>query len=261
MSRFPLIFRHYFKRNALNPINLAVYLALPVALVVLNVLGNIGVVEMNVGDIDLLPETVVTQFTTMLAAAFMVSFQFFSGELLLESIYSDFREGPQRWRLLATPVPQRTFLAGLSASSWALNLVQGILIFGIIALAFGVYWGNLLVFIAVLLLISIMSQLLAALFSLLIPKQKLASIVWNLFCFAQMLLAGFFFVPLGDSAFATFMATHGTPLSLGWRAIAYAGPVLYDMSSALFNIGILAAITAVIALAVIILSIGRRKKA
>jgi len=236
------------------PQNLIFYVLLPLGLVMLNMLGNIGFVEMIAGEtID------TTALATLLAAAFMVSFQFFSGEILIYSIYDDLKEGPVRWRLMASPVPQRTFLAGASMASWLFNLLQGILIFTVTALVFDIEWGNPLVLVAVLLIISIMSQLVAALISQLAPKRKNATVASMIFCFGQMLLSGFFFVPLGNSAIATFLQEHGTPLSLASRAILFAGPILDDMSEAMFNIGVLAAITAV--LAVLVFALGRRRRA
>jgi len=220
----------------------------------LNMLGNIGFMQDMAGDaVD------TSALATVIAAGFMVSFQFFSGEILIYHIYDDLREGPVRWRLMASPVPQRTFLMGASMASWMFNLLQGALVFTVAALIFDVQWGNPLVLIAVLLIISIMSQLVAALISQLAPKRKNATTVSMIFCFGMMLLSGFFFVPLGNSAIATFLQQHGTPLSLASRAILFAGPVLDDMSEAMFNIGVLAAITAV--LAVLVFALGRRRKA
>ncbi|MCL2562688.1 MAG: ABC transporter permease [Oscillospiraceae bacterium] len=258
MSRFPLIFTHYFKRAIRHPLNLLIYIALPLALVVLNMLGNIGMFELQGGDVAAAGDVVAAN-ATFLAVMFMVSFQFFSGELLLENMYNDFKEGSVRWRLSASPVPQRTFILGVALSSWVFNIAQAAVIFGVSAIAFDVRWGNPFVFAAVILLVSILSQLIAAFITQIAPKRRTASVAINITCFGMMLLSGMLFVPLGDSAIATFLQEYGTPLALGYRAILYAGPVFDDMNQALFNLGILAAITAVFA--VLVFALGRRRKA
>jgi len=257
MNQFPLIFSHYFKRNIKNTINLLVYIALPLALVLLNMLGLIGLFEMQGGDLAAAADGVAAN-ATVLAAVFMVSFQFFSGELLLEDIFDELKTGPVRWRLFAAPVPQRTFLSGAAMASWLFGIVQALVIFGVVGLLFDVHWGNPLVFIAVILIVSIMSQLIAALITQLVSKRGTAVVVLNILCFAMMFLSGFLFIPLGNSPIATFIQQYGTPLSLGYRAILYAGPVFDDMSRALFNLGILGAITAV--LAVLVFALGRRRR-
>ncbi|MCL2401982.1 MAG: ABC transporter permease [Oscillospiraceae bacterium] len=258
MNRFSLIFWHYFKRTIRHPIVLVVYILLPMGLVVLNMLGNIGMFELQGGDVAAAADGVAAT-ATLLAAMFMVSFQFFSGELLIESIYDDFTEGARRWRLLASPVPRRTFLSGTAMACWVFSIAQALVIFSVVGLLFDVHWGNPLVFLAVILIVSIMSQLIAALITQLAPKRKTATVSMNILCFAMMFLGGFLFIPLGDSAIATFVQQYGTPLSLAYRAILYAGPVFDDMSQALFNLGILVAITAV--LTMLVLALGRRRKA
>ena len=257
MNRFPLIFGHYFKRSLRDPLNVIIFLLLPVGLVTLNMLGLIGMFDQMADGMETAVDNIAAN-ATVLAAVFMVAFQFFSGELLIYNGY-ELKEGDVRWRLRAAPVPQRTFLAGVSLSSWIFNLAQGILIFSVVVLLFDAHLGNPLIFIAVLLIVSIMSQLLAALIIQLAPRRKTASIVINVFCFAQMFLSGFLFIPLGNSALAEFVTSYGTPLALAHRAILYAGPVLDDMSQAVFNLSILGGITLILIAANLIL--GRRRSA
>ena len=258
MKHFPLIFRHYFTRAVKHPVNLLVYVCLPLALVVLNMLGAIGLFELQGGDLAQSTENVAMQ-ATFLAVMFMVSFQFFSGELLIDNIFTDFKEGPVRWRLLASPVSQNTFLLGLVFSSWIFNLVQAAVIFGVTAIAFDVRWGDPAIFIAVVLLVSILSQLIGAFIAQVAPKKKTANVAINLVCFGMMFLSGVLFVPLGNSAIATFLQEFGTPLALAYRAILYAGPVFDNMNQALFNLGVLATITGV--MAVLVFALGKRRSA
>jgi len=258
MNQFPIVFGHYFKRNIKHPINLLVYIGLPLALAVLNMLGNIGVFQMQGGDLAAAADAVAAN-ATFIAVMFMVSFQFFSGELLVEGIYDDLTEGSMRWRLFASPVPQRTFLSGMALASWMFNIVQALVILGVTAIIFDVRWGNPFVLVAAILLISVLSQLIAAFISQVSPKRKTATVTFNILCFAMMFLSGMLFIPLGDSAVAMFIQQYATPLALGYRAILYAGPVFYNMSQALINLGILAAITAVFA--VLVFALGRRRKA
>ncbi|MCL2365722.1 MAG: ABC transporter permease [Oscillospiraceae bacterium] len=257
MNRVSTIFAHYFKRSVRHPINLLVYIGLPLALVVLNMLGNIGMFELQGGDLAA-AEAGITATATFIAAMFMVSFQFFSGELLIYNLYDDLKEGSVRWRLAATPIPRRAFISGAVMASWIFNLAQAFVLFGVSALVFNVHFGNPLMFVSIILLVSIISQLFAAFISQIAPKRKAATVAFNILCFGMMFLSGMLFIPLGNSPIATFIQQQGTPLALGFRAILYAGPVFDDMSRALLNLGILGIIALVLATLVFVL--GRRHK-
>jgi len=252
MNRFPLIFNHYLKRNLADPMSIVFYFLMPIGLIVLNMLGSIGLFQLS-GDYD---SANLTATATFLAVIFMVSFQFFSGELIIHNIYGELR-GPVSSRLFVSPVPQRTFIMGCAVSCWVFNIIQALVIFIVTAIFFDVYWGNPLVFIAVLLLISIMSQLIGALISILVPTRKVASGILNGLAFLMMFLSGMLFISFGDSPIATFITSYATPLALGFRAILFAGPVFDDMSRAMFNLGILTVITVVLGFIVFVL--GRRR--
>ncbi|MCL2864351.1 MAG: ABC transporter permease [Lachnospiraceae bacterium] len=259
MSNLGLIFKHYFKREATSLVNIGVLLALPMAFIALNLMGNIGMFDLigeQVGA-DLTNTFEFTATTTAITILFMVSFQFFAGELILRAINEDLR-GEVRWRLFATPNQGKSFLIGAAASSWVFNLIQGILIFGLSALVFDVYWGNMLVVIPLFLLVSISSQLIASLIAILAPKRAAFGIHTGM-CFLMMFLSGWLFVDFGDGPVARFIMYYVTPLGLGARGILYAGPVGDDMRQALFHLGILAAMTVILAFLVLIL--GRRQKA
>ena len=251
MGRLSLTFTHYFKRAFRDPMNLIFFVLLPVALMMFNMVGGLGMMdEAQMGNAQ--------QMATVLAAVFMVSFQFFSGEVLLYSIFDDIR-GDMRWRLSASPVPRRTFVIGAALASWMFNLLQAALIFGVTAVVFDVYWSEPWVMVAVVLLISVMSQLIAAVITQIAKTRKMGSGISMGLNFGMMALSGFLFIPLGDGPISTFLTTHGTPISLASRAILYAGPVLDDMSEAFFNMGILFAINMV--LVVLLFVLGRRRNA
>ncbi|MCL2547299.1 MAG: ABC transporter permease [Oscillospiraceae bacterium] len=256
MSQFTLIFTHYLKRAFRHPVNLLIYIALPLGLAALNMLGAVGMVELTEGADAVTETTAMATFLTML---FMVAFQFFSGEQLIYNIFDDLNQGDMRWRLAATPVPKRAFVNGIVAAGWTFNIIQGIVIVGVMALAFGIYWGNLLILVSVFLLVSVMSQLLAALIALLSKTRKTATIVSNIICFGMMLLSGTLFIPLGDSPVAEFVMQYSSPLPIAFRAILYTTPVLDNMNQAIINLGILVAVTVVLAGAV--MAVGRRRKA
>ncbi|MCL2391126.1 MAG: ABC transporter permease [Oscillospiraceae bacterium] len=252
MSRLPLIFKHYFRRNFSDPSGIIFFLLLPVGLIVLNMVGAIGFVNLA-GESDSVD---LAATATLLAAMFMVSFQFFSGDFIIHNIYNDLR-GPISSRLYATPVTQRTFVIGCSLACWIFNVVQAVAIFTVASIFFDVYWGNPLIFIAVVLLTSIMCQLIGALIALTVSTRKVASGIMGGLGFFMMFLSGMLFVSFGDGPVATFITSYATPISLGYRAILFAGPILDDMSSAIFNVGILAALTVV--LGGIVYLLGRRR--
>ena len=247
MKQFPLIFRHFLIRSFLDPITIIFLIILPLGIVILT-----SVINIAAGAQD------IPMQVTAIATLFMISFQFASGDVLSYSIYDDIR-GPVRWRLLATPVPPGTFFTGAFAASWVFNIVQGILIVGATALLFDTRWGNMFVFAVVLLLVSVISQLMALTIAHFAPTRKMASGIITAIVLFMMFSSGALFVPLGDSAFAVFLQSYGTPLALAWRAILFSGLAEDNMSQAMFNIGILGVIAAVLAGLVLIL--GRRKKA
>ena len=244
MKNFVLIMKHYFKisfRVWMTPVLL---ILLPLGIVTVNILANFGT--------DALAEE-----ATVLAAIFMVAFKFFGAEITIYCIFDDLK-GPTRWRLLAAPVPQRTFLAAIAAAGFLVTVVQGAAIFGVCALIFGARWGNPWIFIAVFLTISIMVQVIALLISQVVKTRGAASGIVYVLSFGMMILGGIMFIPLGDGPFASFVTQYGTPFVLGWRAIIYSTHIWDDMTQAVINLGLLWAIMAVLIAANLVLAKAKR---
>lgn len=246
MGSLGIVFRNFFRRVLLQPGWLLPNIGLPLGLVVLNLAVGFNMM----GDVD---SGVRAAQATAVAALFTIAFQFFSGEVLMSFIYSELR-GPVSSRLFVSPVPKSVFLIGAVLASWVYNLVQAAAIFGISALVFDVRIGDPFVLVAVILIVSVMSQLLSAMISLIVSKRKTGVGIQMIMCFGFMFLSGALFIPLGNSAPAVFIQSYGTPLGLAWRAILYSGVTQENMRQSMINLGILTAITALLALIVFALN-------
>ena len=193
--------------------------------------------------------------------AFVLSFQFFNMAIVMSYLYEDFRSD-RRWRLRATPHSLMSFVIPTFMAGWFISILFGLVTTIVAAIAFNAYLGNLLVFASVFLLISLMATLVGMLLFLLVKKFSAANTAVYIISFGLMILSGYM-IPLGNSTLAEFLQTSGTPLALGTRAIGYSGkfndfdPAIFagsGMDQALINIAILAAITAVLALAAFVIA-------
>ncbi|MCL2169779.1 MAG: ABC transporter permease [Defluviitaleaceae bacterium] len=246
MNNFGIIFGMFFKRALRDKANIIVLLLLPMGLIALNMVGQMGLAEMmGLGDFD------ADGFATVMAIVFMASFQYFAGEIILYNIFYDLR-GAASERLYVSPVPMRTFVMGAAASSLMFTLMQGILIFGVTAIFFDVMWGSPLIFFAVLLVTGITSQLIGALIALLSPTRKAASAIITVFCFAQMMTSGYLFVSLGNSPFANWLNSYGTPLALSTTVLFRSTAGNY--SNAMIAFAWLAGVMAVLGILVAVLA-------
>ena len=255
MGQFFLIMSHYVKRMLRDLPGLPIVLLIPVGIIVVQSLA---------GDPVMLDGYNVTASFAM--PMLMLAFQFFNMGFLHCVLYHDFK-GDMRWRLRAAPQSLTAFMLPAFTAGWIFSVICGTVVILVSALFLNVYLGNLLVLAAVLLLISLMATFLAMLIFLFVPKVNAANGLVYIISFGFLALSGAFF-PLGNSAVAEFITRFGTPLALGQRAIIYAGS-LNDilvavgepgrgMEQALINIGILAAITLVLALITLIAA--RRRK-
>jgi ABC-type multidrug transport system permease subunit len=161
-------------------------------------------------------------------------------------------------------------------ANWILSVLLGIVIIVVTALFMNVYWGNLFVLAAVMLLVSLIATFIAILIFLFTRKISQANTLGYIIAFGLMVISGIM-VPLavfGDNAIFRFLTTYGTPLTLGTNAIIASGdlhgifagrntalpgvPIGGSDVSVIFNIGVLAAITLVLGLITIIAT--RRRK-
>jgi hypothetical protein len=194
----------------------------------------------------------------------VIGFQFFNGGIMLPYLYNDLRED-MRWRLRATPHSALTFIVPAFAANWVFSIILGIVVAAIAVSFLNAYVGSFFILGIVLLLTSLMASFVSMLIFLLSKKIKTANAIGYVVAFGHFILSGMLFIPLGDNAIARFLMTYGTPISLGSRAVSYSGalrnvafgePLVPGQNW--INIGILAAITIVLAVTSII--IGKVKK-
>jgi len=275
MNRFLMIVAHYTKRMLRDPKEIVLLLAIPIGLIIINSLIAGGDLEAETG-ISLAGYNILTSF---MAPAFLLSFQFFNSFFMFIFLYKDFRSG-MRWRLCATPCPVRAFVFPAFIANWLVSIALGVVYIVVTAVFMNVYWGNLFILAAVLVMISLMATVVACLIFLFTHKLSQANAIGYIVSFGLMVLSGFM-VPLqlfGDNAVIRFLLNHGTPLSLGQTAIISSGALdtIFDgtdifiglpgfgmgaeggMERAFINIGILAAITLVLGL--IAVMVARRRK-
>ncbi|MCL2592650.1 MAG: ABC transporter permease [Defluviitaleaceae bacterium] len=246
MNNFLVIFKHYTKRSWMDIIGPLMFTLMPLGIIIFNIVAS----EENM-------ENGYNLAATGASAVMLIAFQFFCGQILLHYFMKDFR-GDMRFRLQAAPVSGTSFIVGAVLASWVFSVIQGLIIIIVTALFFNVYWGNPLITALIFLIVSIMSQLLAALTALLSNKYSTATAISFIYCFGFMILSGVMIGSLGDNALMNFLETRGTPLSLAWRGIHYSGFILDDMNQAWINISILAIMTVVLAVAVFIVAKRRR---
>ena len=265
MNRFLMIVAHYMKRMFRDPKEIALLLAIPIGLILINSLIAGGDFEAETG-LYLAGYSILPSF---MAPAFFLSFQFFNGFFMFIFLYKDFRSG-MRWRLLAAPQPTWTFIFPAFVANWLVSIILGVVYIVVTAVFMNVYWGNLFILAAVLVIISLMATVVACLIFLFTRKASQANAVGYIVSFGLMILSGFM-IPLqmfGDNAVIRFLLNHGTPLSLGQVAIISSGALdtIFDgtdifiglpgfgigadggMDRAFINIGILVAITLVLGL-------------
>ena len=268
MSRFFLIVWHYLKRAIRDVKEIVLLLLIPIGLIIF-----MGVIGGEVQGVSLNGYNVIASHA---APAMMLSFQFFNSFFMFIYLYADLR-GPRRWRLLAAPCTIREFVFPAFIANWILSTVLGVVVIIFSALFLNIYWGNLFVLGAVLIIISLMSTFVAVLIFLFTRQLVQANTAGYIISFGLMTLSGFM-IPLqlfGDNAVIRFLISSGTPLSLGTSAIVssgglanifegrnivFAGVTDYSrgMEQSLMNLGILAGITLVLGLITVITA--RRRK-
>jgi len=251
MNTFFFMTLTYLKRLTRDLKETSLLIIIPLGLIIINSLlsdGTMALEGYNVASSFNMP-------------AFVLSFQFFNMGIMLHILFKDFK-GDMRWRLRAAPHTLRTFIVPAFVASWIFSIFTAIVNIVISALFLGAYLGNILVFAAVLLLISLMATFLAMLIFLFTKKFAGANGVVYIVSFGLMIASGFM-VPLGDSRLVELLISH-TPMTLGMRAIINSGslsvfpPWGAGMERSIINIGILGAMTAAIAI-ITLIAAGRRK--
>ena len=260
-----MIILHYFKRILTEPIGILIYIGLPMVLVILNVVLNVGIMET--------PDAQVINGYSMIATGIMtiimVMFQFMGGALIVDYYYRDFKTD-QRWRLLASPMPLSRFLFASMLACVTFSILSGGLIIAVSAIFLDAYLHNPFILIAVLVVMALFAQVFGILVSLLGLKKSTAEAITTLFSFAMVIPAGHMFVNFRMGEVGDFIFGRATPYAQAVNAILYSGSTGGDlfgnlgfdkananMNMALLNVGILLATT--IVLGVIAWIVARRR--
>ena len=255
-----MILMHYFKRMLREPLAILIYVFLPMVLVILNVVLNVGIFE-NPDDQML---NGYSMMATGIMTIIMVMFQFMGGALIIDYYYRDFRDA-KRWRLLASPAPLGKFIFAGMLACVVFSVVSGALIIGVSVIFLDAYMYNPVFLVAVLILMAVFSQLLGLLLSLFGLKKATAETIATVFPFAMVVPAGHMFVNLRLGGALDFFFERVTPYAQALNALLYSsslggdlfgnqGFVGADMGMALLNLGTLAATTLAMGIAVAVVA-------
>ena len=249
MRQFLIILRNYLFRFSKEPLGLMVYLALPLGIILVNVLifsANADAIIVDGYDVA------ASQISTIM----MVMFQFFGSGYIIDAIYSDFRSD-MRWRLYSTPASQNKFFFTAAAASWILTALQGFIIVGITTLFFNAYWGHPGIMILTVVLLSAVSQVISVILTLLTDKKRTTEAISMIIIFGMNIVGGMFMIQIPGEA-GEFLARLYLPMRLGFNAIIHSGFMGSGVSQSLYYLGILA--IWFVLLAVFAVIIGRRRK-
>jgi hypothetical protein len=235
-----LIFKHYLFRSLKEPVGIGIITGLPTILIIILTMVMTETMDENTEYMVNGYNMVASSMATM----FMVMFQFFGGNVLLDYIHPDFR-GDRRWRMFSMPVKTNDYLFGVLSACFLYCIIQGAIVIGISAIFLNAYWGNPVVLIATLFACAGMAQLLYILLFLLFPKKGTVEGIGQCIIWGMLLISNYIGTVSGghagqiDNPVANFLATYGTPISLARRAITNSGFIGNDVSNALLCLGIL----------------------
>ena len=246
MNTFAPIFMHYVKRPLRATVNYLILIGIPLGIIMLNVVAITGGLPEGATLADV-PGFVGT------VAVMTLCFQFFSGEILHEFLNFDLRS-ELKWRLLAAPVSKATYIFAMASAAFVTTILQGFLIFALMVLVFGIQLGSPLIWLPVLVITAVMSQLVSVLVVLFTKTKKQAASVSMVVGFAIMATAGG--LPIPRAIFPDVLF-YNNPVIIGTRAMLYNVDHPWAGDNPWANIGMLAIMTAVLAVAIVIVS--RRK--
>lgn len=233
MSTFGAIFMHYTQRPFKNMINYLILLGIPLGIIILNLAAATGNLPeyVNIGEIPTFVFIVVMM---------TLCFQFFSGEFLHEFLNYDLRS-ELKWRLLASPVARSTYVFAMAGAGFVTTIMQGLLIFVVMIFGFGVKLGSPLIWLPVLVVIAIMSQLVSVLVVLFTTTKKATAAMSMTIGFAIMATGGVLFIP--PTVIPDFMF-YSNPAVIGARAMMHqVDHTMLGGANPWLNIAILAGIT------------------
>ncbi|MCL2361443.1 MAG: ABC transporter permease [Defluviitaleaceae bacterium] len=243
--------RHYFKRIATHPLNLLVFILLPVAISVINnEVLNVVIDDAGAGGII----DMSVQYA-IVSAIIMVMFAFFGLSLIYDLLYDDFKSA-RRWRLLASPASLGKFIASNAVASTVVSLVSSALIFLANAIIYDAYVPNLWAFGLIIFVFTIFVQIMGMLLFLLIPKKGTAEAATHAIVWSTTILAGNMFGTINLGTALNFVFQRATPNALATNAI-FNLIIENDISQAMIYTGFIGIY--VIAAAVIVAIVARRR--
>ena len=210
--------RHYLKRAFAKPVEIALMTLLPVGIMVLNIAINADFMAGEDGaqflwnGYNLLNTGVVTNI--------MIMFMFMSGAYAGEYYFMDMR-GVNRWRLNATPVATANFIFGAISGGFIFSTLTGGLILAVGYFFFDMYFGNLVVLVAVLLLSVLMSQFIGIIIATFAKSKGGIDGIMIALSFAMASMIGAFLIPI---PMPDFVRNYIIPYGVAFRATVVSRP-------------------------------------
>ena len=240
MSNFSWIYSHYFKKNILSPANLLV-IGLPIVFLTTFTFLERFVHDIAAGELALFAG---------IAIPLVLGFQFFGADLTTDWLHSDLKSST-RSRLLVSPIDQRVFFISVVAAGLTTNVLYGSVVVAFTALIFGVDWGNYGLILAIMLCLTLITQLVGVIIFYFTKDKKSGNRMAYLF---GEIMIGFAILPtIAVNAFSPggilYMIFDYLPIPLAMRIV--------DGSNIISGFAILLSISAVLAAVVFI--IGRRR--
>jgi len=206
--------KHYFRRIATHPINLLVFVLLPVGVsiinnsvlqVVIDDAGATGLVDMRI------------QYA-IVSSVVMIMFAFFGLSLIYDLMYDDFKSA-RRWRLFAAPQSLSKFIYSNALASTVVSLISSALIFLANVLIYDAYIPNIGALIAIVFVFTIFVQILGMLLFLLIPKKGNAEAATHAIVWSTTILSGNMFGMINLGTVGNFIFQRATPNALAINAL------------------------------------------
>ena len=251
MRKFWLMFCANLRRTTREPIGFLIFILLPTVLLILNNTINAALVDPT--------ENIVNGYNmsaTTVGLVMMVLFMSIGGTIIMDYFYNDLC-GAMRWRVAAAPISIGAYVFAMLLASVIYAMMMGFLIMTISYVFFNAYLHNVWVLLAVMLVLAILWQMVGMILAMLCTKRRIAEAIVGtivvLMTFVGDLATNIFNV----GRVGVFIWGYATPFAMAIRAVQYSGFVENDMNVALFNLGMLVAITVVLAIAVF--ALGRRR--
>jgi len=245
--------KHYFKRVFTQPINILIFVLLPVGIVIVN--NAIMVINPEI-EAEVL--NIAGMQTTFISSIIMVMFAFFGSAVAYDLLYDDLRS-PHRWRLLAAPVSVSKYVFANIVVCMVFSLITSALIFVASVIIFNAYIPNLLVFGLIIFLFTLFAQLLGMIMFLLIPKKGTAEAIMQGIVWSTSILGGNMFGMIDLGRVGNFIFQRATPNILALNALTVNifgdfGSVIFDRGSLASNIAFLGVYVVVAAIVLVIVA-------